>query len=326
MISRVAHGSLALTFALIVVVPVRATPSSLPAEVGYNAGEQETARSAALGGAVRAIGSSVDGLYVNPAGMATTRVYHLMGGVQIWPQARRQTYGGAAVDSVVNRQRIAGGIAANWTTQDQDALDRGSFDFRFGMAVPLSDKLFAGATFKYLSLTEGGAPANVGLQPSLASGGLSGNPIVSQITFDAGLTARLTDQVWLGAVGTNLTDPGNRFLPLTFGGGLGYGTDQFSLELDAVSDFSTYDQTRWKMMGGGELLLADSFPVRAGYRYDEGLGSHSISGGLGYVAPEFALEGGVRGVVVGQRSLTVVIALRYHLDSGGGFAVGSEDQ
>jgi hypothetical protein len=294
-----------------------AEPSQLPPEVGYNAGELETPRSAAMGGAVRAVSSSAEALYLNPAGMATARVYHLVGGAQIWPQAKRQTYGAAAVDSVVNRQHIAGGVSANWSQQDQDAVDRDWFDFRFALATPFSDRVFAGATLKYLSLTQGGAPVDLGLQPSLASSGLDGRPITTELTFDAGITARLGDAFWLGAVGSNLTDPGNVFLPMTFGGGIGYATSEYSFELDALSDFTSYERTRSKVMAGGEFLLEDSFPLRAGYRFDEAAKSHALSAGAGYIAPEFAIEAAVRGVVVGQPSITLVVGLRYHLDSGG---------
>lgn len=312
----VRHSATALSIVLIGRI-ANAEPSQLPPEIGYNGGELETPRSSAMGGATRAVSSSAEALYLNPAGMATARVYHLTGGAQIWPQAKRQTYGVAAIDSVSNRQRIAGGVSANWSAQDQDALNRDYFDFRLGLAAPFSDRVFAGASFKYLSLSQAGTPGDLGLEPSLASSGLGDVPMVADITFDAGISARLGDRFWLAAAGTNLTDPGHAFLPLTFGGGLGYATSEFTLELDAISDFTSHDKSQARLMGGGEVLLADAFPLRAGYRYDEWTGSHAISGGLGYVAPEFAVEGAMRAVVVGAPSLTIVIGLRYHLDSGG---------
>jgi hypothetical protein len=60
-----------------------ADPSTLPPEIGYSRGEMESPRSAAMGGALRALGNSLDGLYLNPANMATTRVYHIGGVAQI---------------------------------------------------------------------------------------------------------------------------------------------------------------------------------------------------------------------------------------------------
>lgn len=296
---------------------VSAEPSSLPPGVGYNAGEMETPRSAALGGATRAMSSSIEALYANPAGMATARIYHVGGIAQIWPQARRQTYGAAAVDSIVNKQRIAGGVAANWTSQDPDGVKRDSFDFRFALAAPLSDRFFLGGTLRYLSLSEDGFPGTDGLTPSVASQGLDDGDIVADLTFDAGVTLQISRELALSAVGTNLTNPGHGFLPLTFGGGAGFGSEEFTLELDVVGDFTTYDDTALRVMAGGEVLLADSFPIRAGYRFDEGLDTHSVGGGLGFVSPDFAVDASVRGVVAGAKSWTIVIGFRYHVESGG---------
>lgn len=301
-----------------------AAPSSLAPGIGYNAGEMETPRSAALGGATRAMSSSIEALYSNPAGMATARVYHLAGVAQIWPQARRQTYGAAAVDSIVNKQRIAGGVAANWSSQDPDGVDRDSFDFRFALAAPLSDRFFLGGSMRYLSLAENGYPGTDGLAPSVASQGLGDGDIVADLTFDAGVTLKVTPELAISAVGTNLTNPGHGFLPLTFGGGAGFGADEFTLEFDAVGDFTTYDETKLRLMAGGEILLADAFPVRAGYRFDEGLESHSIGGGLGFVSPDFAVDAALRSIVSGPKSWTIVFGFRYHVESagfggGGGF-------
>src|SRR5262245_20147293 len=92
-------GTFALASALM-ARPSAADPSELVPEVGYNYGEIESARATALGGAMRALGNGTTALYMNPAGMPLTRVYHLEGMAAIWPEARRQSYGAAAVDSV----------------------------------------------------------------------------------------------------------------------------------------------------------------------------------------------------------------------------------
>ena len=96
--SRFSVGA-TLLVSLTLTSRARADASAIVPEVGYNYGEVETARSAAMGGALRALGNGVTGLYLNPANMALTRVYHLMALAQIWPESRRQTYGAAAVDS-----------------------------------------------------------------------------------------------------------------------------------------------------------------------------------------------------------------------------------
>ena len=83
--SRFSVGA-TLLVSLTLASRARADASDLVPEVGYNYGEVETARSAAMGGALRALGNGVTGLYLNPANMALTRVYHLMALAQIWPE------------------------------------------------------------------------------------------------------------------------------------------------------------------------------------------------------------------------------------------------
>lgn len=271
-----------------------------------------------MGGALRALSNSTEALFLNPANMAVTRVYHIAGTAQIWPQASRQTYGGAAVDSVVNRQRVSGGLAANWTRQDPDGLGRRAFDFRFALAAPLSDQFLFGAAVRYLSLSESGYPSGAdGLRPSVAAAGLNDQDIVADLTFDAGLSVKPAEGLSIALVGQNLTDTGTGFLPMLFGGGVGYGNDDFSIEADVVSDFTTYERTTTRVMAGGELLLGDSFPLRAGYTYDEGPDTQSLSGGLGFLSREFSVDATARTAIAGPRSVAFILGFKYHMDAVG---------
>jgi hypothetical protein len=296
---------------------VRADPSSLPPEIGYNHGEQETPRSIALAGALRALSNSTDAIFLNPANMAASKVYHVGGIAQIWPQADRQSYGVAASDSA-RTHGVSGGLAAFWTRQDADGVDRKAFDFRLALAAPLSDQFCFGGGLRYLSLSEDGFPAGAGgLRPSIAAGGLNGEEIVEEITFDAGLTLKPIPAFAISLVGQNLTDSGNGFLPLLFGGGAGFGNENFSLEVDAVSDFSTYDTATMRVQGGGEILLGDSFPLRGGYSFDEGPDMHSLAGGFGFVSRQFSLDAGMRASVSGPSSFAFVLGFKYHVEASG---------
>lgn len=294
-----------------------AAPSDLAPEVGYDHGLIESARGLALGGGLLALSNSTDAVGVNPAGLATTRVYHAAGIASIWPQARRQSYGGSIVDSVVNRSGIAGGFTGLWTRQDRDGIQRQSLDLRFALAAPISDRVFVGAAGRYLALTQDGFPAN-GIPPSLASAGLDGEEIVADITFDAGITVKPTPELAVAVVGYNLTDPGHSFLPLIIGGGVGYGALGFSVGFDALADFSTYEESVWRLGGGAEFLLADTFPLRAGYLFDEGTDRHAVSAGVGYVSPAFSVDASARFGVSGPSAATILIQLRYHVDAAAG--------
>jgi hypothetical protein len=292
----------------------RGEESELAPEVGYNYGEIETPRAAALGGAQRAFGNSLTALFQNPANMAATRVYHLGALAQIWPQARRQSYGLGAVDSVVSSTGLAGGLGGTWNAQDPDGLDRQYTDVRFGLAFPFSRQFMLGAAGRYLMLNQDGPGP---LDPSLASGGLEDERIVKTVTFDAGFSLRPSRELAIGLVGSNLSNPGHGFLPTSVGGGAGFGSDDFTIEADVLSDFTTWDSTTIRAMAGAEYLAADRYPLRLGYRFDEGAESHAVSGGLGYIDRAFAAEISVRQVVSGVSATAVVLGFSYHLEATG---------
>ena len=293
---------------------VRAEPSKLPPEVGYNYNEIETGRVAGKNGADRALGSSVSALFQNPANMATSRVYHAAALLQIWPEASRQSYGVGAVDSVGSSSRIAGGLGATWSRQDPGGVDRTSSDLRFAFAYPLSEKLFAGAGGRFMWMTENG-PGPLG--PSFASSGLEGDRILKNFAFDLGLTLKPGGGWSFALVGNNLNGADTGFQPLTLGGGIGFVKDKFGIEGDLVADLVTWDRTSLRAMLGSELLLGDNVVVRGGYRFDDGAKSHSGSLGLGYIDKAFSADIGVRRILAGDAATAVVLTFTYHIESTG---------
>jgi opacity protein-like surface antigen len=305
---------------------VRAEPSDLVPEAGFNYGEIETGRSAALGGAVRALGNAVTGLYANPANIALTRVYHIQGLAQIWPEARRQTYGASAVDSVTGR--LAGALGAHYGVLDPDGVGRKWTDVRLALGFPVSERFYAGVTGKYLNVRDTGFPrAGYGLPHSYASAGLADAPIVEGFTFDAGITVKPTNALFIGVVGSNLTNSGHGFQPLTLGGGIGFGNNDITAEFDVVADFTTYtkadgsNRTTLRALAGFEYLAGDHFPLRIGYRYDDRASTHAISGGVGYIDPQFSIDLSIRRTVAGKEPFgpvtSVVVDLQYFLESTG---------
>jgi hypothetical protein len=315
-----------LTALVVLARAAHADPSALAPEGGFNYGEVETARSGAMGGASRALGNAVSGLYMNPANIALTRVYHLQALAQIWPQARRQSYGLSAVDSVTGR--LAGAIGGNYGVLDPDGVNRRWTDGRLALALALSDRFYVGVTGKYLKLKQLGVPlpAN-GLVNSVASSGLADQPMVDHFTFDAGITVKPTSSLFIGLLGQNLTNPGHGLLPTSFGGGVGFGTNDLTIEGDLVADFTSFlredgsRRTTTRAMFGVEYLAADHYPLRVGYRYDAGQSTHGISGGLGYIDPQFSVDLAIRQTVGGKDlygpSTAIIVDLQYFLESTG---------
>ena len=301
---------IALVVALVAVTSPSAAQDDLPPEAGYSYGEFELPRGAALGGAVRAFSNSLDALYANPANIATTRIYHLGGTAQFSPEAKRSSYGGGVVDSITNR--LAGALGGQYLIQDQNGLGRFGGDVRVALAMPFSDKAFVGLAGRHLWLRQDGEGP---LGESLASGGLEDRTIVKEFSFDAGATLKPTRGLAFSFVGYNLTNAEHSFLPISAGGGIGVGGTDFTIEADVVGDFRTWDKSTVRAMGGGELLVADHYPIRLGYRFDQGLDSHALSAGLGYIDRAFSVSISGRRSVNGEPYTAVYLGFEYHLES-----------
>jgi hypothetical protein len=211
---------------------------------------------------------------------------------------------------------------------DPDGVDRKWTDIRVALGLAVSDKFFVGLTGKYLKLRDNGFPrVGYGLPNSYASAGLSDAPTVEDFTFDAGITVKPSDALFIGIVGSNLTNTGHGFQPLTLGGGVGYGNDDITVEADVIADFTTYakadgtSRTAMQARAGFEYLAGDHFPLRVGYRYDAEPSTHALSAGLGYIDPQFSVDLALRRTVSSKEPFgpvtTIVVDLQYFLESTG---------
>ncbi|HEX3769824.1 MAG TPA: hypothetical protein VHV30_03115 [Polyangiaceae bacterium] len=283
----------------------------------FDQGEVPNARAVGMGGALNALGVSTASLFLNPANMALAKVYHLEAFAAYSPEAKRQTYGGAVVDSVINSAHIAGGLGGSWNEYDPSGIDRRWTDIRGGLAFPLGDYLALGATVRWLRADQGLGTGPFGT--SYASDGNNG-PLFNSITLDAGATVSLGDSFRIGLVGHNLTNPGTALAPVVGAVGVGYTTPTFSIEGDGSLDFTTFGSARGRLAAGGEYFAADHYALRLGWRRDWGTAINSGSIGLGYVDPKWSIEISVRRDFISHDAETLgIVSLRYFYD-----AVGSQ--
>lgn len=289
----------------------RADPSSTTIDQGYGTGEVPHPRSVAMGNAQEAWGGSTSALYVNPANLTAYRVYHLEAIAAFDPQARRQTYGGAIADS--STSKLAGGFAGTWSRMDPDGIDRAWTDLRLGLAYPFGEHVSFGVTGRYLRVNQAIAAGPLGA--SRASDGTPGEPFFNQFTFDAGMGIQVNDQVRIGLTGKNLTATGSAIAPIITAGGVGWSNQTVTVEADAAVDYNTYGSARFAAMAGGEYLAADRFPLRIGYRYDDGQKVHRVGIGGGYVEKKFSLELGVGQDIADRPATTISVGLRIFIDS-----------
>ena len=306
-------------------------PTRLPPQVVYNYGENESPRSAAMGGALRALGGGTSAVQLNPATMATTRVYHLGASTQLTPQTSRYVFGGTAIDSITGK--LAGSVSfMGGLPMDPGGLNRSFIDLRVGAAYGLADRIYIGLAGRYAQVSQSSRTAPFGLGPVDAShptpvkdavaGGLVDPKtpdvrpmLLNTFTFDAGLNVKLTDGLYLAAVGQNLTFQDSGLLPAILGGGLGFGTKSFSIEGDGLADLASWGKPTARLMLGGEYLVLDHIPVRLGYRFDQGARLHTLSAGSGYVGTEFAIEASVKQTLSNPGATTMFFSLEYFFES-----------
>lgn len=297
----------------------------LDPSVAYNYGENETPRSAAMGGALRAMGTGTTALFLNPATLPEARLYHVEAIGQVTPETNRQVYGGTVVDSVTSRLAGSFSFVGGWV--DKAGLNRNFLDMRLGLAYPITDRLLVGLTGRYFKLSQSGLGP---LGMSAVSGGLpdpsSATPtpgpqgrlaVINNLTFDVGLVAKPTDSIFVAAVGQNLTYPKNGLMPTTVGGGLGYANEVFSIEADGIADLNSWDKPTARVGAGAEYLVAGVVPIRAGYRFDQGAKLNTVSLGSGYIGTFFSIEAAVKRTISSPGATTMVFSVAYFLESSG---------
>jgi hypothetical protein len=314
--SRTVLGALAL-LALVPLLERRAQADDMSTspEQAYDLGEIPNARAVGMGGALNALGVSTASLFLNPANMALARVYHLEALAAYSPEAKRQTYGFAVVDSVLNSAHIAGGLGGTWSEFDPGGMHRAWTDLRGAVAIPLGDHLALGGTLRWLRVNQALGAGPFGT--SYASDGANG-PLFNSVTLDAGATVSVLDGLRIAVAGHNLTNPGTALAPITAAMGVGYFTPVFAIEGDGSLDFTTWGSTRGRLMGGAELFAADRYAFRAGWRYDGGTKINSPSLGFGYVDPSWSVELSIRHDLIAEHAETFgVLSLRYFYDSAG---------
>jgi hypothetical protein len=300
-------------------------PSYRPPEYGYQYGETEQPRTLAMGGAARAWGWSTSAIASNPANLAAQRVYHFEGIFGLDTKAHRLSFGGAIMDSITSRLAMGVMAVKSQLGGDSDTYQRGSLDVKLAAAYPLSDRVSFGLTGRYLRVTQDGyGPLSAGGGASPISRGDADDPNFLRLTFDAGLGFALTEALRLGVVGYNLTSTSSPLAPWMVGGGAGLKIGDATIEGNVVAaDKTTWGAWKTRGMIGGELLVADRYPIRLGYLYDQGTKRHAVSWGLGYVDRSFAIDVGFRTEIVAPsgdpwgKAFLFNVGLRYFYDSGG---------
>jgi opacity protein-like surface antigen len=217
--------------------------------------------------AYRGLAAGNDGIFTNAASLAARRRYALEG---MWFTDRTgadtalQAAGASVVDSETSS--FTGGISF---TRVLSGPWIGNL-FHLPIAFPAGQGgLYLGATLKYLSLD-----------------GPAGDAIRA-VNADVSAYWQASSLVSLGAAGYNLVPAGHKQVqPRGVGVGLAVGDDRrYHLSADWRGDLDRDPGGKLTSLYavGGEILLGDLVPVRAGYLNDETRSASFVSAGVGIV-------------------------------------------
>lgn len=259
----------------------------------------DTPRSLALGTGGRASAVSTAAVIQNPAAMALSRLYHMEAMASFVPDLGRWAFGGTVIDSMTNR--LAAGFSMRGILGNGET-GYGGIDGRLALAFPLMDELAIGLSGRYLSLKQEGMNAD---------GTENTNPLAEGFTMDASIIVAPFQWLRIAALAQNFIDLGSTLTPVLFGGSASVIVDALTIGGDVLTDISSYDDPTIVAGGGVEYLAGGVVPIRAGYRFDQGRGVHTVSGGLGYMDPKWGLEVSFRHDVHGADSTQVMLGFRY---------------
>lgn len=242
----------------------------------------EGARLLGFADAQRALASANDSIYVNPAGMAMGRLYSLELGYFDDLLGSDRRFNASVVDSQAGP--IAGGLAYTYSTRRPD--DPSSPDQRLqghraelSLASRFAESAAVGTTVRYLSFD-----TKVG-DETVEGRGFSG------IQIDVGIQWRMPQGISIGLVGYNLRKSDRPEMPISWGAGLGWQTEVFSVEAD-VRYNAQKGEPRYSF--GAGLVLSEVILLRGGGTFDYVSKTWAISAGAGVAVERIALDVGFR--------------------------------
>ncbi|MBN2343628.1 MAG: hypothetical protein JXX29_19355 [Deltaproteobacteria bacterium] len=267
------------------------------------------ARMLAMAGALRASSSNTSAVYLNPAAMSMAKVYHINLKYQYTGLDALHNGGVVLMDSVTS-QTFAGGVSFDYVRSAKEYTDFESIDGKLAVSATIRDIFFFGTTVRYLRTAYDVESSSLGPNYTPA---LPRNDTVQAkgFTFDAGMALKAGDIISIGVVGYNLSNTGSVYAPLQLGGGVSaLIKNMWLIEVDAVTDFTSYDETSLELQLGTEFILKQQFSFRGGFGHDFHFDVNSYGLGFGFTGKRLAVDLGFKQDIEFPKRVRIALGFR----------------
>lgn len=262
----------------------------------------ETGRTLGTALGLRAGVTGTSAVLMNPANLTLGRLYHAEAITQYVPRDSLVSFGSVIADSSTSRVRA--GFASRGILGNDDKDYRGH-DSRLALGMGLGDSVSIGLSLRYMRLrtrdrTLDGYP----LSPELRA-----------FTMDAALRVTPFEGFHIAALGYNLIRTHSLLAPTQLGGSIAYQYENvLQVGGDFLVDLTTFDKPTLLYGAGLEWVAGERYPIRAGFRRDEGRKVNAITSSFGFVDARYAIELAWRQEIGPYRETVVLLSARYVLD------------
>ena len=259
--------------------------------------EHSGVRSAGMGGAHRALGTSNEAIYLNPATIASFARFGIDLELAYQKPEKLRRMRVSAVDSKTSA--VAAGIGHEII---QDAPGYASLKrTSLSVAHRLGQYASFGTTGHYIEGTRT----------------VDGEEVdFTTLNTDIGFSLNLSDLIQLGVSWHNLADSDEQTLsPESVGLGFAIGSQILVGVFDVRLEEDGQGESQASYHAGAEIFLGGAIPIRAGYSRDAldpetNQKHHRITGGIGYVTKTGALDMAIDKSLTDSKNWTLVTAIK----------------
>lgn len=250
------------------------------------------ARNYGMGAAYRSLGYGAECITGNPAALSLYKRYQVeLSGA--YDFKNWWGYGGISVADSVSGE-LAGGAAYQMVSFGNDATRRTAFLTTAAAAYALGSFLHLGVSIRHQVIT--------------------GFNETNSVTMAAGVIVHPFDELSVSFSGHNLIGVSNSDVPRYFSFAVSsLLAGQFTPTFELRSDVNE-KEPRFAYSGGIEWLIAQAFPIRAGYLNDRISKAQFVSGGIGYFSEGSGIDLSYRHELGGNegRMLSATIKVQFN--------------